>query len=74
MMCGLQDSHSMDPQMTHTYNQRAMYCGRNLLGEGERMNKWQWRGEEANQARSNVFMLQVLDVSEALPDLVVWNG
>jgi len=38
------------------------------------MNKWQWRGEEVNQAQSNVFMLQVLDVSEALPDLVVWNG
>ena len=50
-----------------------MYCGRNLLGEGEQTNKWQWRGEEANQARSNVLMLQVLDVSEALPDLV-WNG
>ena len=37
--------HPNDP-----YNQQAMYCRRNLLGEGEQTNKWQGRGEEANQA------------------------
>jgi len=49
------NEHPNDP-----YNQQAMYCGRNLLGEGERMNKWQGRGEEAKQAEVLCLCLKCL--------------
>jgi len=40
--------HPNDP-----YNQQAMYCGRNLLGEGERMNKWQGRSGRGEGKKQN---------------------